>query len=228
MTSTNKRVNKSPFESSASFMLAEFDVLHRRIEGLERERSQRSNSYVLIMGGVATIGVGVIGTRPQLLSSPAILAALVGLASLGVILFRQHVVLAAQIVVLYRRAGRIRTWFDGLDPGLRPYLPWTPGDDTPPFRDSKTYSTYAATDPLLTLGSAISFALGAYVAASQSNAAIWFAITVSVAAFLLSLLVFSRLLRHWTAGLEAVAQEPYNVHFPYLARISAHDESGHR
>ncbi|WP_157554955.1 hypothetical protein [Nocardia crassostreae] len=211
----------------SAFLIAEFNVLHGRIALLETARRHQISVYMAAVGAVTAL---VGGTYARASADWQHLGSVAGavLTLAGLILIRQHLVVAVQIVVLYRRAGRIRCWFDDNHKGLRRYLPWIPGDDTPPFRDSATYSTFAPKDPIMTFGTAVSAGLFAFSLSDTLRAPLTLAVAVSAAVLALTYLALALAARRWTESLEAVTKEPYNIHFPYSTRIEFPDHRGHR
>jgi len=214
-------------EALVNFLIAEFNALHARILSLENARGQRVNYYLLTIGVFVSFVSAQVGRALTDWHHPAGAGAAI-LAIIGILLLRQHVVLAAQVVVLYRRAGRIRCWFDDNYESIRRYLPWTPGDDTPPFRDSTTYSTYAARDPLLILGTVLSIGLLSTMLLLSFRISLTWRVVTGIAAVLTSYILVEILIYHWTKSLERVTMEPYNVHFPYENRLQFPDHRGHR
>jgi hypothetical protein len=147
-------------ELVAPFMVAEFETLTSRILNIEQTKATRINFYIVIVS--AAIGGLSLATQFQMTTSlnPLIVPALSSVVFLlGIAILNENVELASKAVFLYRRAGRIRCWFQDKNPNILPYLAWTPGDDTPPFKDDPGYGTFAGKDSILWLGNSVSGAI---------------------------------------------------------------------
>lgn len=207
--------------SVAQFLNLEFDVLHRRIDLMERKKAERASVFVGIAGLVLAASITQASlTRGRLADSIVALCVSV----IGDAIFLQNATSSIQIVLLYRRAGRIRCFYEDQIPSVRPYLPWASGDDTPPFADSRAYSTHDRSD-LIALGiSSASAAAGGWLLTSQAIAQMLLAIMFASATYFSMAYLAGRLRKQ----AEVEANAPYNIHFPYRARVSVgEDMTGH-
>lgn len=151
--------NEKSDELVAPFMIAEFSTLTRRILSIEQTRATRVNYYIVIISAaIAGISLStkfdpVPASLTYQILTPVILAIVF---FLGIAIMRENIVLAAQAVYIYRRAGRIRRWFHDRNSSIMPYLPWSIGDDTPSFVSEPEHSTFAGKDSILWVGNSIS------------------------------------------------------------------------
>lgn len=215
-------MKRSGRDEAASFLKLEFDVLHRRIEVLERKRADRSTAFIagfgLIGGAFAFVSVtGFVVDNGYVVGA---LFAIVLFIGWGIM--RQSTFAAIQIVLLYRRAGRVRVYFQYASPGIARYLPWAPGDDTPPFRDSRAYSTF---DPNDTVVKALNCVSGAAIPLSFGPGDIR-AISAGLVFALLVFLGQMIWIRAAVGSADREASKPYNVRFPRRSLKGASDEGG--
>ena len=117
---------------SADFLIAEFNAIQERAMGLEEIKSGRINFFLII---VAAIIAGISGLTNAAIvqqSYPEII--LVGAALvliLGVSTLKSVVNYSVAIVILFRKAGRVRRWFLENDTKIKNYLPFESNDDRP-------------------------------------------------------------------------------------------------
>ncbi len=122
---------------SADFLIAEFNAIQERAMGLEEIKSGRINFFLII---VAAIIAGISGLADTAIAQqhyPEII--LVGAAlvlALGVSTLKSIVNYSYAIVMLFRKAGRVRRWFLENDMKIKNYLPFESNDDRPRIRIS--------------------------------------------------------------------------------------------
>lgn len=117
---------------SADFLLAEFQSLQSRAIGLEQGKSSRVNFLLII---AAAIGAGlaqITGNASfQPYYSTIITIASTSIALLGFFTLKHSVDDSVAIIILFRRAGRIRLWFVEQDKHIGDYVAFEYGDDRP-------------------------------------------------------------------------------------------------
>ena len=210
---------------SDEFMIAEFSTLQGRIDSLERTRSERTSIF---LGGALLVAAAVVTTADSTPSTLVRFTVSGTLAATALLVQLSGLRTGIQVVLLYRRAGRVRCYFHDKSPEIYPYLPWAPGDDTPPFRDSVGYSAFQWWDPILTMVGVVASAVLGWIFADWAAADGWMEYSVSLAcalAFLVALILAARSIQRRA---EQVAAESYNSHFPVSDRISDSDRHGHR
>ena len=124
-----ERSEKSKF--STEFLIHEFNALQSRALNLESIKSSRINFFLIIVVAV-TAGVSTVYKEISELRSFLMIGVLV-LFVLGVTTLKHSVDYSAAIVILYRRAGRIRKWFVNENPEIEKYVAFEPNDDRPLF-----------------------------------------------------------------------------------------------
>jgi hypothetical protein len=126
----------------------------------------RAINFYLVIVTAFSGGLVLIATsdNPALvsLSLPAVCLVLMFLLVIGVSTLRQCMDLAATVITLYRRAGRVRRWFADQDLKSEKYLPFTIGDDRPQFNPN--YALLRGMEAiLLIVNAAIAGALGGFI-----------------------------------------------------------------
>lgn len=200
------------------FMVAEFEALASRALSIEQSRSSRINYYIVSV--TAAIGILSIIFQMQSAEYPMIALVISGVIFLlGIATLSEYVELASQAVFLYRRAGRIRCWFHDKNPSILPYLAWTPGDDTPPFKDAPGHATFAGKDSILWLGNSLSGSIVVFVGLSISGLLPRAAsIGAAAVAFVLMWFLQNRYLESLMRNYERIGSEGGRVHFERAQR----------
>jgi hypothetical protein len=148
---------EKPDELVAPFMVAEFRTLSDRILQIEKTRTTRVNYFIgIITAVVAGIALAIEFANVKNTIVDILPFVLFSVFFLGLAILRENLVLASQVVFMFRRAGRIRCWFRDKNPNILPYLPWSPGDDTPTFLAEPDHSTFASKDAILWLSNSLS------------------------------------------------------------------------
>jgi hypothetical protein len=122
-------------DSIADFLIAEYNALQDRAISLQQTRSTRVNFFLVVVAAVVAGSANLVGSQGfqviqyQYLSVIALVA--LSLLTLGFFTLQQCVDESVAIVVMYRRAGRIRLWFVEQDAIVAPYVAFHYGDDHP-------------------------------------------------------------------------------------------------
>ena len=114
---------------SSEFLIHEFNALQSRALNLEGIKSSRVNFFLLIVAA-AIAGISTVYDK-MLQIGPYIFAGVLILFILGITTLKHSVDYSAAIVLLYRRAGRIRRWFININPEIGKYVAFEPNDDRP-------------------------------------------------------------------------------------------------
>lgn len=218
-------------EIIAPFMVAEFETLTSRILSIEQTQATRVNFYIVII--TAIFGGLVLLLQNQTSQASFYLFAIAAslLAFLfGIALLTEYVELAAQVVFLYRRAGRIRRWFHDKNPSVLPYLAWTPGDDTPPFKDDPGFATFAGKDSILWLGNSISGAFLIFILfiSLASIAMVYFALLIAIVVLGIVWWLQDKYIAHMMNKYEKVGSEKNRIHFPRNQQTYTSPESANK
>lgn len=130
-TEETKRATDSA-SLSADFLLAEFNTLQNRASVLESNKSNRVNFMLILAAGVMA-GIGPIISIPALqpYQGSIILFVAIAILLLGIFTLQQNIDDSVSIVVLFRRAGRVRLWFVEQDKRICDYVAFHYGDDHP-------------------------------------------------------------------------------------------------
>jgi len=119
----------------ADFLVAEYNALQDRAISLQQARSSRVNFFLVVVAAVGAGSANLIGNQgfqaSQYQYFPVIALAAFSLLALGFLTLQQSVDDSAAIVIMYRRAGRIRLWFVEQDTTIAPYVAFQYGDDHP-------------------------------------------------------------------------------------------------
>ncbi|MCG2783723.1 MAG: hypothetical protein L6461_01310 [Anaerolineae bacterium] len=128
----NLAENDEIVKMSADFLLSEFNSLQDRAIGLEGNKSNRVN-FMLILAAASLAGIGQslsIVTLQTYLTSIIFFVALVILV-LGLFTLQHNIDDSGAIVILFRRAARIRLWFVKQNKEIAGYVAFQYGDDRP-------------------------------------------------------------------------------------------------
>lgn len=160
-----RRTNRIDKKTFAQYMIAEIEGLHSRAIHYDQALAGKINFYLVIVtafsGGLVLIATS---SNPALvsLSLPAVCLVLAFLLVIGISTLRQCMDLAATVITLYRRVGRIRRWFADQDLKSEKYLPFIVGDDRPQFNPN--YALLRGMEAiLLIVNAAIAGALGGFL-----------------------------------------------------------------
>jgi len=118
----------------AQFLIAEFNALQERAKNFEDIKASRVNFFLLVVAATGAIfsTATQIDLFRQYYIESIILTALI-LLLLGLSTLKHSVDYSGAIVILFRRAGRVRRWFVDFDEKLTPYVAFEPADDRPKF-----------------------------------------------------------------------------------------------
>lgn len=204
------------------FMISEFQTITSRVLNIEQTRATRVNYYIVLVTGIFGSFVLSFQNLKDTFAT-SILALFLSSISLmlGVAILNECTDLAAQIVFLYRRAGRIRCWFHDKNPKVLPYLPWMPGDDTPPFRDDPGFATFVGSDSILFFGNSISASVFVYFLFYELTIySVIVSMISALIAFILSGALQNIFLRRSRNKYERIGTRENSIHFPMAERVS--------
>jgi hypothetical protein len=222
--------SKSP-DIAAQFLIAEFTALQERAKNFEEIKASRVNFYLLV---VAAAGA-VFSTATQSLDLfqryylESIILTAMFLLLLGVSTFKESVDYSGAIVILFRRAGRVRRWFVDFDQCIAPYVAFEAADDRPKFNIPYSLIAWRGAETVVMLFNVIaSTAIAGCVVLKviQINQIIASGILVVVAAsswFLQTLYVYRKMLKAQKSDVELK-----RVNFPYeeyLKKSAGHQSS---
>ena len=195
---------------TASFLELEFEALYRRAELLEARKHRLG---VTLVGTFGVLAAGTLARLDAPATTKVASAVLFGmLLAVGLLSARSAAQAGIQVVLLYRRAGRVRQYFADQDPQVRPYLPWAPGDDTPPLRDSRWYTTLDMGESAVGFTCVASATALAHLLGPTSGG--W-AFALPLLGATLTLAVISLIRVTSVRAAEREAARPYNTRFPY-------------
>lgn len=116
------------------FLIAEFEAQQEQVARLEESKSSRINFFLLLVAAVIAGTSGFLGPGDLLLPRNVVLAlAAMAVLALGLATLNELVRYSEAIVSLYRRAGRIRSWFAHRYPEIVAYLAFSATDEQPAF-----------------------------------------------------------------------------------------------
>jgi hypothetical protein len=123
-------VNNS--DKSAEFLISEYEAIQSRALGFEQNKSNRVN-FLLIVVAALMASLGQIITNAALAAFTVEIALIVAFVVflLGLLTLKQSVEDSVSIVIMHRRAGRIRLWFVEQNHSIAPYVAFQYGDDRP-------------------------------------------------------------------------------------------------
>jgi hypothetical protein len=204
------------------YLLAEYEALQERIAGLEQARSGQVNFFLVI---VAAFVASLSGFYDLLQGSKDIwIIAAAGsfiLFLVGFSTLHNSVDYSISVIVLYRRAGRIRRRFWELDKAMLPYLPYEPADDRPKIKLATFYLGYRGGEPVLLIINALALAAFFLALLTGIFSLPIFALTI-IAVILVTGIWFLQLkyVSRKLARSETHYEKPEQVHFP-LATLQA-------
>jgi hypothetical protein len=149
---------------SKDFLIAEFNAIQERAIGFEEIKSGRINFFLII---VAATVAGLASLANDLTYFPLVVfAGAVFLFLLGVSTLRSVMGYSIAIVILFRRAGRIRRWFVSMDKSIEKYVPFEANDDRPPIKIAQWLIDWRGGEPILLITNATALSIAAGVAIS--------------------------------------------------------------
>jgi len=209
--------SKNP-DTVAQFLIAEFNALQERAKNFEEIKASRVNFYLLVVaaaGAVFSTATQIINLFQQFYLESIVLTATI-LLLLGISTLKDSVDYSGAIVILFRRAGRVRRWFVDFEQSVAPYVAFEPSDDRPKFSVPYSLIAWRGAETVVMLFNVISSAaiIGCVVLkVIQINQIIASVVIVAVAAsawFLQMLYVYRRMLKAQKSDVELK-----RVHFPY-------------
>jgi hypothetical protein len=146
---------------SKDFLIAEFNAIQDRAIGLEEIKSGRINFFLIIVAAT----VAGLSSLPENLKTNYSSIVLVGamiVFLLGVSTLKSVMGYSVAIVILFRKAGRIRRWFVNNDKSIEKYIPFEANDDRPPIKIAPWLIGWRGGEPILliTNATALSVATG--------------------------------------------------------------------
>lgn len=213
-------------EGVEEFMIEEYRVLNRRAQSSGTNVTAKANLFLGLSGG-AFVVVSSFGPEsdPDRTAALAVMGALVGL--FGLVVIREQLLHGLEVTTLYRRAGRIRCWFHDQDPSIYDYLPWAPGDDTPPFDDARAFRTFPGPDPIMAMVTLSALGGASYFGSSLAIDTTWVRVCAGAGGVVAGGLVAALQASSLKATQERLGGAPYNSHFPVQDRLSVRDRSFH-
>ena len=122
-------------DSITDFLIAEYNALQDRAISLQQARSSRINFFLVVVAAVGAGSANLVGSQGFHISQyqylPVIGLVAFSLLTLGFFTLQQSIDDSVAIVIMYRRAGRIRLWFVEQDTTIAPYVAFHCGDDHP-------------------------------------------------------------------------------------------------
>ncbi len=151
MKKENGAMKTNPSDSlSAEFLLTEYNALQDRARSLEEIKSGRLNFFLLVVGA-AIAGLSNLYNGGPFVSvyRIGVLVSVLVLFLLGILTLKSAVDYSMAIVVLYRRAGRIRRWFVDRDETISRYVAFEPADDRPRMSMPSSFFAWRGGEPVL-------------------------------------------------------------------------------
>ena len=115
----------------AEFLLAEFNAIQQRAIQIEQSKSSSINFYLVIVAAAIAGVSGTINLFPGAEISLLFFITSAFILVVGCLTLDHSINQAATIVLLYRRAGRIRRYFLEQSKDIEPYLPFQATDALP-------------------------------------------------------------------------------------------------
>jgi hypothetical protein len=147
--------------SSNDFLIAEFNAIQQRAIGFEEIKSARINFFLIIVAatiaGLASLPDNLKAIYPSMIVAGAVIVFLLGVSTLKSVMDY-----SIAVVILFRRAGRIRQWFVNNDKKIEKYIPFEPNDDRPPITIASSLISWRGGEPILLIinAAALSIATG--------------------------------------------------------------------
>lgn len=174
--SEKKETSSDKKAVSSEFLLTEFNALQQRAISLEEVKSSRVNFFLIVVAATIAGFSGIAGLSTFQAYYPVIimLGSLI-LLLLGISTLNHSVDYSAAIVVLYRRAARVRRWFVDHNPEIEPYVAFEPNDDRP--RMDTPYLSWRGGEAVILVANAVSSAI---IVGIGLSFLLWFWIWVGV------------------------------------------------
>ncbi len=171
--------------ASAQFLIAEYNALQARAINLEEIKSGRLNFFLLIAGAIVAAlsafrGDSIFGYGYR---SGVFLSAMI-LLLLGILTLKNSIDYSIAIVLLHRRAGRMRRWFVDHDESIKKYVAFEAADDRPRLKMPTSLLAWRGAEPVLLIINVISVSVASAIAISFFRSEIFPWIGGAIAALL--------------------------------------------
>jgi hypothetical protein len=167
--------------TSKDFLIAEFNAIQDRAIGMEEIKSGRINFFLIIVAAT----VAGLSSLAGLTAFPFIVfAGSVIIFVLGVSTLKSVMNYSVAIVILFRKAGRIRRWFVDNDKNIEKYVPFEANDDRPSIKIVPWLIGWRGGEPILFIINAIALSVALGLAVSYLS--LFWAGVSAVAVFLIT------------------------------------------
>jgi hypothetical protein len=207
---------KNP-DIAAQFLIAEFNALQERAKNFEEIKASRVNFFLLVVAAAGAVcsAAAQINLFQQYYLAIISLTATV-LLLLGISTLKHSVNYSGAIVILFRRAGRIRRWFVDFDEKIAPYVAFEPADDRPTFRIHYSLLEWRGAETVVMLFNVITCAvIIGYILLKIACFSLLISsiasVVVAVSTWFLQMLYVYK----WMQNVESSDSEIRNTHFPY-------------
>jgi len=113
------------------FLLAEFNAIQQRAIQIEQSKSSSINFYLVIVAATIAGVPGMLSFVPPEAVRIVLIAMFLFILIVGLLTLNHSINQAANIIRLYRCAGRIRRYFLDQSSGIKSYLPFEANDTFP-------------------------------------------------------------------------------------------------
>ena len=167
--------------TSNDFLIAEFNALQDRAIGFEEIKSGRINFFMIIFAATVAGLSSLSGLTvfPFIVFVCAVIIFLLGVSTL-----RSVMSYSVAIVILFRKAGRIRRWFVDSDKRIEKYIPFEANDDRPLIRIAPWLIGWRGGEPILLITNATALSVATGLAVSYLSL-LWAGVS-AVAVFLIT------------------------------------------
>jgi hypothetical protein len=115
----------------AEFLLAEFNAIQQRAVQIEQSKSSSVNFYLVIVAATIAGVPGILSLVPKEAARVVLIAMFLFIFVVGSLTLNHSVNQAANIIRLYRCAGKIRRYFLDHASDIKAYLPFEANDAFP-------------------------------------------------------------------------------------------------
>ena len=141
---------------SNDFLLSEFNALQQRVLELERIKSSRINFFLIVFAASIAGLSGLVGSSNLEYVFPFIVLIVAFVLLLfGITTLKDVTDYSIAIVVLFRRAGRVRRWFLDNDSSIEKYVAFEPNDDRPKMYLGRSVLSWRGGEPILIIANIV-------------------------------------------------------------------------
>ncbi|MSP12239.1 MAG: hypothetical protein EXR62_04685 [Chloroflexi bacterium] len=130
--------------------------MQQRASDYEELKTNRVNFFLIVVAATITVLPTLI-EKFQPIGAPGLLLIFLAVFLLALTTLNQVVEYSVSIVVFYRRAGRVRRWFEDQNKAIASYVAFPPRDDRPRVELSLSYLAQRGSDGILTTINSVSF-----------------------------------------------------------------------